>query len=163
MVVGLLVYLLLSRQGLLGELRLLFTYWAILIAQFILVLPLALALVTARVSDLWRRFGDLYQLDGANFATRLRAMVQMAPGPLIVVGLTVFGRAISEVGAAIIVGGNLEYATRVLTTAIKLEVEQGKLAQALAFGMVLLVLAFAVNLAARLVAVAVPAEDLERK
>ena len=162
-VVGLLVYLLLSRQGLLGELRLLFTSWAILIAQFILVLPLALALVTARVSDLWRRFGDLYQLDGANFATRLRAMVQMAPGPLIVVGLTVFGRAISEVGAAIIVGGNLEYATRVLTTAIKLEVEQGKLAQALAFGTVLLVLAFAVNLAARLVAVAVPAEDLERK
>ena len=60
-------------------------------------------------------------------------------------------------------GGNLEYATRVLTTAIKLEVEQGKLAQALAFGMVLLVLAFAVNLAARLVAVAVPAEDIERK
>ena len=162
-VVGLLVYLLLSRQGLLGELRLLFTSWAILIAQFILVLPLALALVTARVSDLWRRFGDLYQLDGANFATRLRALVRMAPGPLIVVGLTVFGRAISEVGAAIIVGGNLEFATRVLTTAIKLEVEQGKLAQALAFGMVLLVLAFAVNLAARLVAVAVPAEDLERK
>ena len=75
-VVGLLVYLLLSRQGLLGELRLLFTSWAILIAQFILVLPLALALVTARVSDLWRRFGDLYQLDGANFATRLRAMVR---------------------------------------------------------------------------------------
>ena len=162
-VVGLLVYLLLSRQGLLGELRLLFTSWAILIAQFILVLPLALALVTARVSDLWRRFGDLYQLDGANFATRLWAMLQMAPGPLIVVGLTVFGRAISEVGAAIIVGGNLEYATRVLTTAIKLEVEQGKLAQALAFGMVLLVLAFAVNLAARLVAIAVPAEDLDRK
>ncbi|MEC8037464.1 MAG: ABC transporter permease, partial [Pseudomonadota bacterium] len=60
-------------------------------------------------------------------------------------------------------GGNLEFATRVLTTAIKLEVEQGKLAQALAFGMVLLVLAFAVNLVARLVAVAVPAEDIERK
>ncbi|RZO31344.1 MAG: ABC transporter permease subunit [Rhodospirillaceae bacterium] len=162
-VVGLLVYLLLSRQGLLGELRLLFTSWAILIAQFILVLPLALALVTTRLSDLWRRFGDLYQLDGAGYGTRLKALVRMAPGPLIVVGLTVFGRAISEVGAAIIVGGNLEFATRVLTTAIKLEVEQGKLAQALAFGMVLLVLAFAVNLAARLVAVAVPAEDLERK
>jgi tungstate transport system permease protein len=87
----------------------------------------------------------------------------MGPGPIIIVGLTVFGRAISEVGAAIIVGGNLEYATRVLTTAIKLEVEQGKLAEALAFGAVLLLVAFVVNLSARLVAVWLPEEDLEKK
>ena len=162
-VVGLLVYLLLTRQGPLGDLRLLFTSWAILIAQFILVLPMAVALVTGRMRDLWRRFGDLYRLDGAGFRTRMRALFVMAPGPVIVVGLTVFGRAISEVGAAIIVGGNLEYATRVLTTAIKLEVEQGKLAQALAFGTVLLLLALVVNLSARLVTVLLPEQDLERK
>ncbi|MGB1156304.1 MAG: ABC transporter permease [Alphaproteobacteria bacterium] len=162
-VVGLLVYLLLTRQGPLGDLRLLFTSWAILIAQFILVLPMAVALVTGRMRDLWRRFGDLYRLDGAGFHTRMRALFVMAPGPVIVVGLTVFGRAISEVGAAIIVGGNLEYATRVLTTAIKLEVEQGKLAQALAFGTVLLLLALVVNLSARLVTVLLPEQDLERK
>lgn len=162
-VVGLLIYLLLTRQGPLGDLRLLFTSWAILIAQFVLVLPMALALVTGRMRDLWRRFGDLYKLDGAGFMTRMRALFVMAPGPIVVIGLTVFGRAISEVGAAIIVGGNLEYATRVLTTAIKLEVEQGKLAEALAFGMVLLLLALVVNLSARLVTVLLPEQDLERK
>lgn len=162
-VVGLLIYLLLTRQGPLGDLRLLFTSWAILIAQFVLVLPMAVALVTGRMRDLWRRFGDLYRLDGASFPTRMRALFVMAPGPIIVVGLTVFGRAISEVGAAIIVGGNLEYATRVLTTAIKLEVEQGKLAEALAFGLVLLALALIVNLSARLVTAALPEGDIERK
>ena len=162
-VVGLLVYLLLTKQGPLGDLRLLFTSWAILIAQFILVLPMAVALVTGRMRDLWRRFGDLYRLDGASFGTRMRALFVMEPGPVIVVGLTVFGRAISEVGAAIIVGGNLEYATRVLTTAIKLEVEQGKLAEALAFGAVLLLLALIVNLSARLVTAVLPEQDLERK
>ena len=162
-VVGLLVYLLLTRQGPLGDLRLLFTSWAILLAQFILILPMAIALVTGRMRDLWRRFGDLYRLDGAGFPTRLRALFVMAPGPIVVIGLTVFGRAISEVGAAIIVGGNLEYATRVLTTAIKLEVEQGKLAQALAFGAVLLLLSLLVNLSARLVTVLLPEQDLERK
>ena len=162
-VVGLLVYLLLTRQGPLGDLRLLFTSWAILIAQFLLVLPMAVALVTGRMRDLWRRFGDLYRMDGAGYAARLRALFVMGPGPIIIVGLTVFGRAISEVGAAIIVGGNLEYATRVLTTAIKLEVEQGKLAEALAFGAVLLLVAFVVNLSARLVAVWLPEEDLEKK
>ncbi|MGA0235985.1 MAG: ABC transporter permease [Alphaproteobacteria bacterium] len=162
-VVGLLVYLLLTKQGPLGDLRLLFTSWAILIAQFLLVLPMAIALVTGRMRDLWRRFGDLYRLDGASFGTRIKALFVMAPGPIIVVGLTVFGRAISEVGAAIIVGGNLEYATRILTTAIKLEVEQGKLAEALAFGMVLLLLALVVNLSARLVTALLPEQDLERK
>ena len=162
-VVGLLVYLLLTRQGPLGDLRLLFTSWAILIAQFVLVLPMAIALVTGRLRDLWRRFGDLYRLDGASFRARMGALLVMAPGPIIVVGLTVFGRAISEVGAAIIVGGNLEYATRVLTTAIKLEVEQGKLAEALAFGMVLLLLALVVNMSARLVTAVLPEQDLERK
>ena len=131
-VVGLVVYLLLSRSGPLGSLGILFTPTAMVIAQTALGIPIVVALVHRMTVDVWAAYGDALLVDGAS---RLRAMI-----PIMLIGrdgllttfLAAFGRAIAEVGAIIIVGGNIRGYTRTMTTAIALETSKGELSFALA-------------------------------
>ena len=150
-VVGLIVYLLLSRSGPLGALGLLFTPTAMVIAQSILVVPLIAALSRQLVADALREGGDELQAMGAG--PLLSALLMLAHQRLAVltVLLTAFGRAVAEVGAVMIVGGNIDGFTRVMTTAIALETSKGDLPLALALGGVLLGVVALVNLALGLV------------
>ncbi len=144
-VVGLVVYLLLSRSGPLGSFGILFTPTAMVIAQAILGIPIVIALVHRMTVDIWAAYGDALLVDGAS---RLRAL-----GPIMLIGrdglltafLAAFGRAIAEVGAIIIVGGNIRGYTRTMTTAIALETSKGELSFALALGIVLIILSMAVS------------------
>jgi ABC-type tungstate transport system substrate-binding protein len=137
-VVGLIVYLLLSRSGPLGAWGILFTPTAMVIAQSILVVPLIAALSRRLVLGALRDGGDqLRSLGAGRFGSALLLLVHERFGVLTVV-LTAFGRAIAEVGAVMIVGGNIAGATRVMTTAIALETSKGDLPLALALGVVLL-------------------------
>ena len=132
-VVGLVVYLLLSRSGPLGALGILFTPNAMVIAQAALGLPIVVALVHRMTAGVWAEYGDALLLDGAS---RLRAMapvMSIARDGLLTAFLAAFGRAISEVGAIIIVGGNIRSYTRTMTTAIALETSKGELSFALAW------------------------------
>lgn len=150
-VVGLIVFLLLSRSGPLGVLGLLFTPTAMIIAQAILVTPIVAALTRQIVEDLWREYGDhLRSLDAGPLDT-LGTLIFDARFSLATVVLAGFGRAIAEVGAVMIVGGNIDHATRVMTTAIALETSKGNLATALGLGIVLLVIALSVNAAVQIV------------
>ena len=146
-VVGLIVYLLLSRSGPLGPLGILFTPTAMVIAQSILVLPLIAALSRQLVADALRDGGDELQAMGAG--RLLSAVLLLAHERLAVatVLLTAFGRAVAEVGAVMIVGGNIDGVTRVMTTAIALETSKGDLPLALALGLLLLAVVAVVNLA----------------
>ena len=146
-VVGLIVYLLLSRSGPLGGWGLLFTPTAMVIAQSILVVPLIAALSRQLVADALREGGDELQAMGAG--RLLSALLLLAHQRLAVltVLLTAFGRAVAEVGAVMIVGGNIAGFTRVMTTAIALETSKGDLPLALALGGVLLGVVALVNLA----------------
>jgi tungstate transport system permease protein len=144
-VVGLVVYLLLSRQGVLGELSWLFTPQAMIFAQTILALPLVAGVTMTAVqgvdTDLRPQLRSLGATEWQIITTTLR---EARPG--VIVGLVAgFGAAISEVGAVMLVGGNIEGRTRVLTTAIVLETRQGNFDFALALGIVLLLLAFLTN------------------
>jgi tungstate transport system permease protein len=144
-VVGLVVYLLLSRSGPLGSLGILFTPTAMVIAQTALGIPIVVALVHRMTVDAWATYGDALLVDGAS---RLRAMI-----PIMLIGrdglltafLAAFGRAIAEVGAIIIVGGNIRGYTRTMTTAIALETSKGELSFALALGIILIILSMAVS------------------
>ena len=138
MVVGLLVYLMLSRSGPLGAWGLLFTPTAMVIAQTILVVPLIAALSRRLVMDALAEGGD--QLAALGAGPLLRALLMLAHQRLgvLTVMLTAFGRAVAEVGAVMIVGGNILGNTRVMTTAIALETSNGDLPLALALGVVLL-------------------------
>src|SRR3982750_750555 len=150
-VVGLLVYLGLSRSGPLGSWGILFTPTAMVIAQTILLLPIVAALARQVVADALREGGDQLRSMGAG---RLLAALLMLVHQRLAVAtllLTAFGRAISEVGAVMIVGGNIDGVTRVMTTAIALETSKGDLPLALALGLVLLALVALLNLAAALV------------
>lgn len=145
-VVGLIVYLLLSRSGPLGSWGILFTPTAMVIAQSILVVPLIAALSRRLVLGALRDGGDqLRSLGAGRFGSALLLLVHERFGVLTVV-LTAFGRAIAEVGAVMIVGGNIAGATRVMTTAIALETSKGDLPLALALGVVLLGVVGAINL-----------------
>ena len=144
-VVGLVVYLLLSRGGPFGSLGLLFTPGAMIVAQFILTLPIVIALVHRLTQRLWRDFGDSLIVHGASRPIAGLALLYMARSGLVTVALTAFGRAIAEVGAIILVGGNIRGATRTMTTAIALETSKGELALALALGLVLLAITLAVS------------------
>ncbi|HVO08636.1 MAG TPA: ABC transporter permease [Burkholderiaceae bacterium] len=145
-VVGLLVYLLLSRSGPLGELGVLFTPTAMVVAQSILVVPLIAALSRRLVLNGLRDGGDqLRSLGAGPFQSALLMLVHERFGVLTVL-LTAFGRAVAEVGAVMIVGGNIEGFTRVMTTAIALETSKGDLPLALALGLVLLGVVGVVNL-----------------
>jgi ABC-type tungstate transport system substrate-binding protein len=145
-VVGLAVYLLLSRAGPLGELGILFTPAAMVVAQTILVLPLIAALARRLVQDALAEGGDQLRSMGAGpFTSALLLLVHERFGVLTVM-LTAFGRAIAEVGAVMIVGGNIAGVTRVMTTSIALETSKGDLPLAMALGIVLLLVVGVVNL-----------------
>ena len=145
-VVGLLVYLLLSNAGPLGWLGLLYTPTAMIIAQFILITPIIGALSRQVIEDLNEEYAEQFRSLGVPRGTAIRALLWDARYSLLTVGLAGFGRAVSEVGAVIIVGGNINHLTRVMTTAIALETSKGDLALALALGFVLIAIALAVNI-----------------
>ena len=143
--VGLLVYLFLSRAGLLGGLGLLFTPTAMIVAQTMLGVPIVAALMHRATVPLWREFDDEFSIFGAS---RLRAgleLVRMDRGMLVTTFLAAFGRAIAEVGAILVVGGNIRGYTRTMTTAIALETSKGDLAFALALGLILLAVSLTVS------------------
>lgn len=144
-VVGLVVYLILSRSGPLGSFGIMFTPAAMVIAQAALGIPIVIALVHRMTVDVWATYGDALLVDGAS---RLRAII-----PIMLIGrdalltafLAAFGRAIAEVGAIIIVGGNIRGYTRTMTTAIALETSKGELSFALALGIILIILSMTVS------------------
>ncbi|MEJ7930885.1 ABC transporter permease [Ramlibacter sp. AN1015] len=144
-VVGLVVYLLLSRSGPLGFLGLLFTFEAMVLAQSVLVLPVAAALTRQVVEDSERPHGEQLASLGAGTALRALLLAWHERYALLTVAIACFGRAVSEVGAVMIVGGNIDGFTRVMTTAIALETSKGDLALALALGIVLLAVVLALN------------------
>jgi tungstate transport system permease protein len=144
-VVGLLVYLLLSRAGPLGTLGLLYTPTAMIIAQAILITPIVAALSRQIIEDLFSEYDELFQSLGLSVPQAMGALLWDARYSLITVALAGFGRAIAEVGAVMIVGGNIDHLTRVMTTAIALETSKGDLALALALGIVLLAISMTVN------------------
>jgi tungstate transport system permease protein len=146
-VVGLVVYLLLSRSGPLGFLGWLFTFQAMVIAQTVLVLPIATALTRQAIEDADQRYGEQLQSVGATTLSRGLLLGWDERYALLTVLLAVFGRAIAEVGTVMIVGGNIEGFTRVMTTAIALETSKGDLPMALGLGVVLLLLVLLLNAA----------------
>jgi len=144
-VVGLVVYLLLSRSGPLGALGWLFSFQAMVLAQALLVLPVCTALTRQVVEDAERSHGEQLQSLGARGPLRSLLLAWDERFALLTVLLACFGRAVSEVGAVMIVGGNIEGFTRVMTTAIALETSKGDLPLALALGLVLLLVVLALN------------------
>ena len=148
-VVGLLVYLLLSRSGPLGGLGLLFTPQAMIIAQCILVVPIVASLSRQVLEGLWEEYGEQLHSLGSTRMRSLGTLIVEGRFALITVILAGFGRVIAEVGAVLIVGGNIAHVTRVMTTAIALETSKGDLALALALGLILITLSLMVNGAAQ--------------
>jgi tungstate transport system permease protein len=144
-VVGLAVYLLLSRSGPLGSLGLLFTPQAMVIAQAILVTPIIAALARQTIEDLWKEYRDELAAMNVGPGRRLITLIWDARFSLVTALLAGFGRAAAEVGAIIIVGGNIEGFTRTMTTAIALETSKGDLALALGLGLVLIAIVIAIN------------------
>ncbi|WP_406855697.1 ABC transporter permease [Alsobacter sp. KACC 23698] len=147
-VVGLALYLLLSRAGPLGDLGLLFTPAAMIAAQSVLALPIVVALSHRAVEANWRDYGPALLVDGASRLRACAEMLRMARGALVTVALAAFGRCIAEVGAILVVGGNIRGFTRTMTTAIALETSKGELSFALALGVVLISISAAVSAAA---------------
>ena len=150
-VVGLMVNLLLSRVGPLGTLGLLFTPKAMIIAQVILVTPIIAALTRQLIEDIWVEYEEQLRSLGAGPVRALPTLLWDGRFSLITAVLAGFGRASAEVGAVMIVGGNIDHVTRVMTTAIALEVSKGDLALALGLGMILLALSASINAAAFLI------------
>ncbi len=144
-VVGLLVYIHLSRAGPFGWLGLLYTPTAMIIAQVILITPIIAALSLQVLEDLANEYHEQFRSWSLSRRVEIAALLWDARYALSTVALAGFGRAIAEVGAVIIVGGNIDHLTRVMTTAIALETSKGDLALALALGLVLLVIALTVN------------------
>lgn len=145
-VVGLIVYVLLSRAGPLGVLGLLFTPTAMIIAQVIIIVPLVASIAHQSLRDLWAEYHDLLISMNTSQAQRIGTLLWDARRALLTAALAGFGRGIGEVGAIMIVGGNIDHVTRVLTTAIALETGKGNFELALALGFVLIALAIAINL-----------------
>ncbi|MGE5503583.1 MAG: ABC transporter permease [Actinomycetota bacterium] len=146
-VVGLAIYLLLSRAGPLGPLGLLFTPAAMVVAQTVLVLPIIMALSRQVCVDLWEEYGEQLRSLGAGRAQVVATLLWDGRFSLTTAVLAGFGRAAAEVGAVMIVGGNIKGVTRTMTTAIALETSRGDLALALGLGLVLVTLVAAVNAA----------------
>lgn len=145
-VVGLVVYVLLSRSGPFGVLGLLFTPTAMIIAQVIIIVPLIASIAHQSLRDLWSEYHDLLISMNVTQGQKMRTLLWDARRALLTASLAGFGRAIGEVGAIMIVGGNIDHATRVLTTAIALETGKGDFALAIGLGIILIGLAIAVNL-----------------
>ena len=146
-VVGLVVYVFLSRSGPLGVLGLLFTPTAMIIAQVVIIVPLIASIAHQSLRELWQEYHDLLISMNVTQGQKIRTLLWDARRALLTAALAGFGRAIGEVGAIMIVGGNIDHATRVLTTAIALETGKGDFGLALALGFVLIGLAITVNIA----------------
>ena len=144
-VVGLVLYLLLSRSGPLGFAGLLFTPAAMVLAQTVLTTPVATALALGVIEPLWVEYRDIFRIHGAGRGRALIELFRSGRRGLLTVYLACFGRAIAEVGAILIVGGNIAGHTRTMTTAIALETSAGALSLALALGLILIVLSVAVS------------------
>jgi tungstate transport system permease protein len=150
-VVGLVVYLLLSRAGPLGELGLLFTPPAMVIAQTVLITPIIAALARQAVEDAWREYEEQLRSLGARGIGAAMTLIWDTRFSLVTAVLAGLGRASAEVGAVMIVGGNIDGVTRVMTTAIALETSKGDLPLALGLGVVLIAIVLALNAAAMLI------------
>ena len=150
-VVGLVVYLLLSRAGPLGELGLLFTPTAMVIAQAILVTPIIAGLSRQVLEDAWHEYEEQLRSLGATPTAAAATLLWDTRYSLVTVVLAGFGRATAEVGAVIIVGGNIYGVTRVMTTAISLETSKGDLPLALGLGLILVAIVFLINAAAQII------------
>ena len=146
-VVGLVVYLVLSRSGPFGVLGLLFTPFAMIIAQVIIITPLIASITHQAMRELWSEYHDLLISLNTSKRQRVAALIWDGRRTLMTAALAGFGRAIGEVGAIMIVGGNIDHVTRVLTTAIALETGKGDFALALGLGFVLIALTLMVNFA----------------
>jgi tungstate transport system permease protein len=147
-VVGVAVYLMLSRSGPLGSLGILFTPTAMVIAQTILIVPIITALSRQTIEDLWTEYRDELTAMGVSPICRVVTLLQDARFSLLTALLAGFGRAAAEVGAVIIVGGNIDGFTRTMTTAIALETSKGNLPLAIGIGVVLVSLILVINTAA---------------
>ena len=126
-VVGLVLYLMLSRSGPLGALGILFTPGAMVIAQALLATPIITALAHRAIEEPWREYGGALRVDGATRSRSIGMLLAIARGPVVTAVLAGFGRTISEVGAVLIVGGNIAGYTRIMTTAIVLKTSEGEL------------------------------------
>ena len=147
-VVGLIVYLILSNNGSLGIWGLLYTPTAMIIAQTLLITPIIIALSLPVFSSHWQTIGEQMLLLGLQRKHCIGVLIKESSNSLITVVLAAFGRAIAEIGAVMVVGGNIESHTRVMTTAIAMETRQGNLALALALGFVLILCALCINASA---------------
>jgi len=145
-VVGLFVYMMLSRSGPFGVFGLLFTPTAMIIAQVLIITPLIASIAHQTIRDLWAQYHDLLISLNTTRWQRIKALLWDGRRALLTAMLAGFGRAIGEVGAIMIVGGNIDHSTRVLTTAIALETGKGNFAFAMGLGIVLIGLAVAVNM-----------------
>jgi tungstate transport system permease protein len=144
-VAGLVIYLLLSRSGPLGFAGLLFTPSAMIIAQVILTTPIVISLVHRPASLLWAEYADLARTDGLSNLRSLALLFALGRASLLTAFLAAFGRAIAEVGAIIVVGGNIRGYTRTMTTTIVLETSKGELSLALGLGLILVTLSVTVS------------------
>jgi tungstate transport system permease protein len=144
-VAGLVIYLLLSRSGPLGFAGLLFTPSAMIIAQVILTTPIVISLVHRPASLLWAEYADLARTDGLSNLRSIALLFALGRASLLTAFLAAFGRAIAEVGAIIIVGGNIRGYTRTMTTTIALETSKGELSLALGLGLILVSLSVTVS------------------
>ncbi|PVA11678.1 ABC transporter permease [Pelagivirga sediminicola] len=146
-VVGLVVYVMLSRSGPLGVLGLLFTPTAMVVAQVIIIVPLIASIAHQSLRELWAEYHDLLISMNAGRMQRIATLLWDGRRALLTAALAGFGRGVGEVGAIMIVGGNIDHLTRVMTTAIALETGKGNFALALGLGFVLIALSVMVNLA----------------
>jgi len=146
-VVGLMVYLLFSRSGPFGVMGLLFTPTAMIVAQVIIITPLIASITHQAMRELWSEYHDLLISLNTTSLQRITALIRDGRRTLMTASLAGFGRGIGEVGAIMIVGGNIDHVTRVLTTAIALETGKGDFALALGLGFVLIALTLLVNFA----------------
>lgn len=145
-VVGLVVYVMLSRAGPFGVFGLLFTPTAMIIAQMIIIVPLIASIAHQSLRDLWAEYRDLLISMNVSQFQKVKTLLWDARRALLTATLAGFGRAIGEVGAIMIVGGNIDHATRVLTTAIALETGKGDFALALALGFILIAMTICISL-----------------
>ena len=144
-VAGLVIYLLLSRSGPLGFAGLLFTPSAMIIAQVVLTTPIVVSLVHRPASLLWAEYADLARTDGLSHLRSMALLISLGRASLLTAFLAAFGRAIAEVGAIIIVGGNIRGYTRTMTTTIALETSKGELSLALGLGLILVALSVTIS------------------
>ncbi len=144
-VAGLIVYMLLSRSGPLGLLGLLYTPEAMIIAQCLLIFPIITALCRQTIEDMNYEYDEYFRSLRLSFSARIKTLLWESRIGLLTVLLAGFGRAIAEVGAVMIVGGNIEHSTRTMTTSIQMEISKGNLELAMALGIILLILSLAVT------------------